>query len=70
MSKTNDTSTLDHRELTDSELDAVSGGIIPSGPTDVGWVDTSEATARRPLGTICHVGWASTKTVSVTATVK
>jgi hypothetical protein len=66
MSKTNETSKL----LTDSELDAVSGGIIPSGSTDVGWVDTSEATARRPLGTICHVGWASTKPVSVTATVK
>jgi hypothetical protein len=26
MSKTNDTSTLDHRPLTDSELEAVSGG--------------------------------------------
>ena len=61
MSKTNETSKL----LTDSELDAVSGGIIPDGPTDVGWVDTSEATARRPLGTICHVGWTSTKPVTV-----
>jgi hypothetical protein len=60
----------ENRELTDSELDVVSGGIIPGASTDVGWVDTSEATARRPLGTICHVAWASTKTVSVTATVK
>jgi hypothetical protein len=62
MSKTNETSKL----LTDSELDAVTGGIIQGGSTDVGWVDTSEATARRPLGTICHVGWVSTKPVSVT----
>jgi hypothetical protein len=29
-------------------------------------VDTSEATARRPLGTICNVGWTSTKPVTVT----
>jgi hypothetical protein len=63
MSKTNETSKL----LTDSELDAVSGGIIQGASTDVGWVDTSEATARRPLGTICHVGWTSIKTVTVTA---
>jgi hypothetical protein len=28
MSKTNDTSTLDHRSLTESELDAVSGGTF------------------------------------------
>jgi hypothetical protein len=55
------------RELTIDELDAVSGGIIPGGSTDMGQVDTSEATARRPLGTICHVGWASTKPVSVNA---
>jgi hypothetical protein len=27
MSKTNDVSTLDHRPLADSELDAVSGGM-------------------------------------------
>ena len=27
MSKTNDTSNLDHRELADSELDVVSGGM-------------------------------------------
>jgi bacteriocin-like protein len=27
MSKTNDTSNLDHRELTETELDAVSGGV-------------------------------------------
>jgi hypothetical protein len=45
----------------------VSGGIIPGGSTDMGSVDTSEATARRPLGTICNVTWASTKTVSVNA---
>jgi hypothetical protein len=55
------------RELTIDELDAVSGGIIPGGSTDMGWVDTSDTTARRPLGTICNVAWASTKTVSVTA---
>jgi hypothetical protein len=55
------------RELTSDELDAVSGGIIPGASTDMGQVDTSEATARRPLGTICHVGWASTKPVSVNA---
>ena len=72
MSKTTDTTkprelTDDHRPLADSELDAVTGGIIPGGSTDMGQVDTSEATARRPLGTICHVGWASTKTVSVNA---
>jgi hypothetical protein len=54
------------RELTSDELNAVSGGIIPGASTDMGQVDTSEATARRPLGTICHVGWASTKPVSVT----
>ena len=62
MSKTNETSKL----LTDSELDAVSGGIIPGESTDMGhndWVDTS--TARRPLGTICNVGWISTKPVTV-----
>jgi hypothetical protein len=29
MSKTNDVSTLDHRPLADSELDAVSGGDVP-----------------------------------------
>jgi hypothetical protein len=55
------------RELTIDELDAVTGGIIAGASTDVGWVDTSEATARRPLGTICNVAWANTKTVSVTA---
>jgi hypothetical protein len=39
MSKTND----DHRPLADSELDAVTGGLIPGGSTDMGtdWVDTS-----------------------------
>jgi len=57
-----------HRTLTDSELDAVSGGIIPGELTDMGQVDISEATARRPLGTICNVGWVSTKPVSVKAT--
>ena len=58
----------DHRTLTDTELDVVSGGIIPGELTDMGQVDTSEATARRPLGTICNVGWVSTKPVSVKAT--
>jgi hypothetical protein len=72
MSKTTDTTkprelTDDHRLLADSELDTVTGGSIAGGSTDVGWVDTSEATARRPLGAICNVAWASTKTVSVTA---
>jgi hypothetical protein len=73
MSKTNDASKLetldDHRPLTDSELAAVTGGIIPGGSTDIGkdWVDTSDTTARRPLGTICNVGWISTKPVTVTA---
>jgi hypothetical protein len=74
MSKTTDTMkpcelTDDHRPLADSELDTVTGGIIPGGSTDMGkdWVDTSEATARRPLGTICNVGWTSTKPVSVNA---
>jgi hypothetical protein len=62
MSKTNETSKL----LTDSELDAVSGGIVPGGSTDMGQVDTSDSTARRPLGTICNVAWVSTKPVSVT----
>jgi hypothetical protein len=62
MSKTNETSKL----LTDSELGAVSGGIIPGGSTDMGQVDTSDSTARRPLGTICNVAWVSTKPVSVT----
>ena len=64
MSKTNEPSKL----LTDSELDAVSGGIIPGELTDMGhndWVDTSGPTARRPLGTICNVGWISTKPVTV-----
>ena len=64
MSKTNETSKL----LTDSELDAVTGGIIPSESTDMGhkdWVDTSDPTARRPLGTSCYVGWISTKHVTV-----
>ena len=28
MSKTNDTSDLDHRELTETELDGVSGGLV------------------------------------------
>ena len=63
MSKTNETSKL----LTDSELDAVTGGIIPGESTDMGhkdWVDTSDP-ARRPLGTICNVGWVSTKPVTV-----
>jgi len=62
MSKTNETSKL----LTDSELDAVSGGIVPGGSTDMSQVDTSDSTARRPLGTICNVAWVSTKPVSVT----
>jgi hypothetical protein len=31
MNKTNDTSTLDHRPLADSELDAVTGGWLPTG---------------------------------------
>ena len=53
------------RELTSDELDAVSGGIIPGASTDMGQVDTSEATARRPLGTSCYVGWISTKHVTV-----
>jgi hypothetical protein len=53
------------RELTSDELDAVSGGIIPGASTDMGQVDTWEATARRPLGTICNVGWVSTKPVTV-----
>ena len=44
-------SNLDHRELTETELDAVSGGTIPGDLTDMGQLDTSEATARRPLGT-------------------
>jgi hypothetical protein len=38
MSKSNDVSTLDHRPLADSELNAVSGGIarsMPNGRTDV-----------------------------------
>jgi hypothetical protein len=38
MSQTNDVSTLDHRPLADSELDAVTGGIarsMPNGSTDV-----------------------------------
>ena len=61
MSKTIDTSKL----LTDIELDAVSGGIIPGESTDMGQVDTSDQTARRPLGTICNVGWISTKPVTV-----
>jgi bacteriocin-like protein len=61
MSKTSD----ELRELRDDELEQVSGGIIPGGPTDMGQVDTSEATARRPLGTICNVGWVSTKPVTV-----
>ena len=72
MSKSNNTSrpaTLeDHHTLADSELDAVSGGIIPGELTDMGhkdWVDTSDPTARRPLGTICNVGWTSTKHVTV-----
>jgi hypothetical protein len=73
MSKTNHTSNfghanLDHRELTDTELDAVTGGIIPGESTDMGqkdWVDTSDPTARRPLGTSCYVGWISTKHVTV-----
>jgi hypothetical protein len=64
MSKTNETS----KHLTDSELDAVSGGIILGEATDMGhndWVDTSGPTERRPLGTICNVGWVSTKHVTV-----
>ena len=73
MSKSNDTSKLDHaklenRVLADSELDAVTGGIIPGESTDMGhkdWVDTSDPTARRPLGTSCYVGWISTKPVTV-----
>ena len=66
MSKSNDTSKL----LTDSELDSVSGGIIPGVSTDMGdkdWVDTSGPRARRPLGTICNVGWIGTKSVTVKA---
>jgi hypothetical protein len=66
MSKTNDTSKLASRdsELRDDELDVVTGGIIPGESTDMGQVDTSDP-ARRPLGTICNVGWVSTKPVSV-----
>ena len=73
MSKTNDTSDFgrvtleDHGTLADSELEAVTGGIIPGESTDMGhkdWVDTSDPT-RRPLGTSCYVGWISTKPVTV-----
>jgi hypothetical protein len=32
MSKSNDVSTLDHRPLADSELDAVSGGMLFLNP--------------------------------------
>jgi hypothetical protein len=72
MSKTTDTTkprelTDDHRPLADSELDTVTGGIIPGGSTDMGQVDTSDTTARRPLGTICNVGWVSTKPATVSA---
>jgi hypothetical protein len=36
MSKSNDVSTLNHRPLADSELEAVSGGrSMPNGKTDV-----------------------------------
>jgi hypothetical protein len=45
MSETNDTPSLDHGTLTDSELEAVTGGIIPGESTDMGhkdWVDTSD----------------------------
>ena len=31
MSKSNDSSKLDHHTLADSELDAVSGGWLPTG---------------------------------------
>ena len=51
MSKTNETSKL----LTDSELDAVTGGVIPSESTDMGHKlggYFGATTARRPLGTI------------------
>jgi bacteriocin-like protein len=38
MSKTNNTSNVDHRELTETELDAVTGGlvVIPIIPILVG----------------------------------
>ena len=61
MSKTNDTSKL----LADSELEAVTGGIIPGDMGHKDWVDTSDPTARRPLGMSCYVGWISTKHVTV-----
>jgi hypothetical protein len=37
MSKTNDVSTLDHRPLADSELHAVTGGVLNSamGPDGI-----------------------------------
>lgn len=47
MSKTNDTSNVDHRELTESELDAVSGGGTNGGTVAAGW-NTSSSSG--PLG--------------------
>jgi hypothetical protein len=40
MSKSNDVSTLNHRPLADSELDAVSGGSIPVHRTSQAIVDS------------------------------
>ena len=68
MEKDHEQDQRDFKLLTDSELDAVTGGIIPGKSTDMGhkdWVDTSDPTARRPLGTSCYVGWISTKHVTV-----
>ena len=41
MSKSNDVPTLDHRPLADSELDAVTGGYVPSS-FDVGNLKVTE----------------------------
>jgi hypothetical protein len=62
MSKSNDVSTLYHRPLADSELDAVSGGIFP-GLTNIITDATGDAVASaagkvsQEMGTPQFFGW-------------
>jgi hypothetical protein len=62
MSKSNDVSTLDHRPLADSELDAMSGGWDSYEHADIGLADcvNCEAAALavlNALGRISGGGW-------------
>jgi hypothetical protein len=64
MSKSNDVSTLDHRPLVDSELDAVAGGTvgefidgIATGILGPSLADKLAIAAANALGRVLGGGW-------------